>query len=140
MQIKSQSSVARPDTAAQDAARYGMRLTEIGEHLASIPGEEIARARVLLAQAGNAAEEASRLMQGVKPQKLRLHVNVANQPEILSEAARFMLEKNAGDSPVTLHRGVGQQNLPFGVQPTARLVSQLRALLGDDSVWTEVRK
>lgn len=140
MQIKSHSVVARPDTSAQDAARYGLRLAEIGEHLATLPGDDLAKARQLLKEAAEAAQEASRLMEGTKPQKLRLHVNVANQPELLSEAGRFLMEKNRGDSPITLHRGVGQQNLPYGVQISARLVSQLRALLGEDSVWTEVRK
>jgi hypothetical protein len=134
MQIKSQSSVSRSDQSAQDAARYGQRLAEIGRHLATLPGEDTAKARELLKQ------EASRLMEGAKPQKLRLHVNFANQPELLAEAARYLLERSPGDSPVTVHRGVGQEHLPFGVQPTARLVLQLRALLGDDSVWTEMRK
>lgn len=140
MQIKSQSSVGRPDQSAQDAARYAMRLAEIGQHLATLPGDDIAKARELLKNAADAAHEASQLMAGITAQKLRLHLNFANQPELLAEAARFLLEKNPGDSPVTLHRGVGQQHLPFAVQPSARLVSQLRALLGDDSVWTEIRK
>jgi hypothetical protein len=140
MQIKSQSSVSRSDQSAQDAARYGQRLAEIGRHLATLPGEDTAKARELLKQAADAALEASRLMEGAKPQKLRLHVNFANQPELLAEAARYLLERSPGDSPVTVHRGVGQEHLPFGVQPTARLVLQLRALLGDDSVWTEMRK
>jgi hypothetical protein len=140
MQIKSQTAAPRADQSAHDAGRYGLRLAEIGEHLASLPGEEIARARVLLQTAADSALEASRLMEGIKPRKLRLHINLANQPELLAEAARFLLEKNPGDSPIMIHRGVGQESLPFGVQPSARLVSQLRALLGDDAVWTEVRK
>lgn len=139
MQLKSQKSVARPDTSAQDAARYGHRLAEIGEHLASMPGENVARARTLLKQAADAAQEAAGLMEGVKPRKLRLHLNTANQPELLVESARYMLERHPGDTPVSFHSGPSLSNLPFGIQMSARLVSQLRALLGDDAVWTEAR-
>ncbi|HEY3266464.1 MAG TPA: hypothetical protein VGM37_06035 [Armatimonadota bacterium] len=140
MQIKSHSAAPKADSSAPDAARYGMRLADIAEHLASTPGENVARARELLTQAADAAQEASRLIEGITTNKLRLHVNVANQPDLLSETARYLLEKNAGDAPITLHRGGAIQNLPFGVHVSARLVSQLRALLGDDAVWTEARK
>ncbi len=140
MQLKSQSAGPRPDTSVQDAARYGQRLMEISEHLASVPGEEAVQARALLKKAADAAQEAARLLDGVRPAKVRLHVNTANQPELMVEAARYLLERNPGDTPVTLHRGATQQNLPFAIQPTARLVAQLRALLSDGAVWTETRK
>jgi len=137
MQIKSQSTAARADTSAQDVERYGMRLAEIGEHLSTRPGEDAAKARELLKQAADAAREAAALLSGAAPEKLRLHVNTGNQPDILAEAARFLMEKNRGNTPVTLHSGPSRQNLPYGVHLTARLVSQLRALLGDKAVWTE---
>lgn len=140
MQLKSQSAGVRPDTAALDAARYGQRLMEISEHLASIPGEDAARARALLKTAADAADEAARLLDHVRPTKLRLHVNTTNQPGLMSEAARYLLERHPGDAPVVMHSGASQQNLPFAVQPSARLISQLRALLSDDAVWTETRK
>jgi hypothetical protein len=137
MQIKSQSTVARADTSAQDAERYGMRLAEISEHLSTLPGDDAAKARALLSQAAEAAQEASRLISGVAPAKLRFHVNTGNQPDLLVEAVKFLLEKNRGNTPVTLHSGASRQNLPYGVQLTARLVSQVRALLGDKAAWTE---
>jgi hypothetical protein len=137
MQIKSQSTAARADTSAQDAERYGMRLAEISDHLATLSGEDAARARELLKQAAEAAREASGLIAGRNPAKVRLHVNTGNQPDILVEAAKFLLEKNRGNTPVTLHSGASRQNLPYGVQLTARLVSQLRALLSDKAAWTE---
>lgn len=139
MQLKSQSAAPRPDTSAQDAARYGQRLMEISEHLASVPGEAASRARSLLKSSAETAAEAARLLEGVRPARLRLHVNTANQPELMVEAARYLLERNPGGTPVTLHRGATKQNLPFAVQPSARLISQLRALLSEDAVWTEVR-
>lgn len=137
MQIKSKSTTARADTSAQDAERYGTRLAEISDHLATLPGENAATARDLLKQAADAAREASALLSGAAPEKLRLHVSTANQPGVLSEAAQFLLEKNRGNTPVTLHSGPSRRNLPYGIQLSARLVSQLRALLGDKAVWTE---
>ena len=140
MQLKSQSAGPRPDTSAHDAARYGQRLMEISEHLASVPGEGAVRARALLKQAADAAQEAARLLEDIRPAKLRLHVNTVNQPELMVEAARYLLERNPGDTPVMVHRGATQENLPFAIQPSARLISQLRALLSDNAVWTETRK
>lgn len=137
MQIRSKSTVPRADTSAQDAERYGTRLAEISDHLAARPGEEAAKARDLLKQAADAALEASNLLAGAAPEKLRLHVNTANQPSILVEAAEFLMEKNRGNTPVTMHSGASRRNLPYGVQASARLISQMRALLGDKAVWTE---
>ncbi len=128
------------ETSAQDAARYGQRLREIGHHLEVLPGEDAARARLLLAQAADAATEAAGLMGAVKPTKLRLHLNTAAQPSLIVEAIRFILESSPGETPVTFHQGASQQSLPFAVHVSARLVGRLRALLGDESVWTEVRK
>jgi hypothetical protein len=137
MQIKSQSTVARTDTSAHDAERYGMRLAEISDHLAAVPGEDAARARELLKGAAEAAREAAGLIAGTNPAKVRLHVNTGNQPDILVEAVRFLLEKNRGNTPVTFHSGASSHNLPYGIQLTARLLSQVRALLGDKAAWTE---
>lgn len=137
MQIKSQSVAARADTSAHDAERYGTRLAEISEHLATVPGDDAARARELLKQAADAATEAAALLTGSVPKRMRLHVNTSGQPDIMSEAARFLLEKNRGNTSITLHSGASSQNPGFGVQLSARLVSMLRALLGDKAVWTE---
>jgi hypothetical protein len=140
MQIKSTRVPGKVDSPAQDAARYGRRLSEIGEGLAMVSGEDAARARELLKGAADAAEEASRLMDGTPATRLRLHLNMANQPDLMVEATRYLLERQAGNTPVTLHQGMSQQSLPFAVNVTPRLITRLRALLGDEAVWTEDRK
>lgn len=140
MQLRSKATVARAESPAQDAARYGKRLMEISESLATAPGEDAAQARALLKTAADAADEAARLLENVRPAKLRLHVNVTNQPSLMAEAARYLLERNPGESPVVMHTGASRRNLPFAIQPSARLIAQLRALLSDDAVWTEARK
>lgn len=132
--------------AAADAARYARRLAEFGEEMAALPGDDAARARDLLAAASDAAQQAAVLMEaraasgsGTKREKLRLHVSATGQSSILTEAASFLLESNRGDTPVTWHDGASRRQLPYSVRVTSRLVSRLRALLGDDAVWTEGR-
>lgn len=139
MQLRSRAAGGRQGSPAQDAARYGTRLMEIAEQAEMAPGEGAARARDLLKQAADAAQEAALLLEGVRPSRVRMHVNTANQPELILEAVRYLLERQPGETPVTLHQGATKRGLPFAVHPTARLVAQLRALLGEDAVWTETR-
>src|SRR5205823_5477489 len=95
MPTKAQSQ----ESLAQDAARYGQRLREIGSHLEVLPGEAPARARTLLLQAAEAAKEAAGLMEDAKPARLRLHLNTAGQPSLIVEAVRYLLECSPGETP-----------------------------------------
>jgi hypothetical protein len=132
--------------AAADTARYARRLAEFGEEMAALPGDEAAKARDLLAGASDAALQAATLMEaaaasgaGTTKGKLRLHVSATGQSAVLTDAAVFLLESNRGDTPVTWHDGASRRQLPYAVRVSSRLVSRLRALLGDDAVWTEGR-
>ena len=124
---------------AHDAARYGQRLSEIAAQLSAIPGDGPAEARALLARAADAAQEASHRMTDTHKGRLRLTVNTTNQNSLMVEATRLILETHPGDTPVVMRQGASSQNLPFAVNLTARLVSRLRALLGDDAVSVEAR-
>lgn len=128
------------ETLAADAERYGQRLLDISEFLELHTGDNATEARRLLKGAADSAHAASLLISGKEPKRLRLHVNVQSQNQVLVEAAQYLLESHPGQSPVVFHRGVSQQSLPFAIQITARLVARLRALFGEDKVWTEERK
>ena len=128
------------ETLAADADRYGQRLLDISEFLELHPSDDATEARRLLKGAADSAHAASLLIAGKEPRRLRLHVNVQSQNQVMVEAAQYLLESHPGQSPVVLHRGLSQQNLPFAIQITPRLVARLRALFGEDKVWTEERK